>query len=77
MAELFTSVDGIRDTKKQLAQVDEAAAAGTSSILFATGSNRVIPQPKGVVGIVVAVELPALPHHRARSPASSPPATAR
>ena len=70
MAELFTSVDGIRDARKK------AAASGCSpqrrhvSVLFATGSNRVIPQPKGVVGIVVAVELSALPH---RQPAHQRP----
>ena len=34
------------------------------SILFATGSNRLIPLPKGVVGDRVAVELPAVPDHR-------------
>ncbi|MGB8331687.1 MAG: coniferyl aldehyde dehydrogenase [Polyangiales bacterium] len=49
--EIFPCVDGIRHTlgalpgwmRPQRRQV---------SLLFATGSNRVVPQPKGVVGIV-------------------------
>src|SRR5262245_11128709 len=51
MAELFTSIDGLRDTRKRLAKWMRPQRRHVS-ILFATGSNRVIPQPKGVVGIV-------------------------
>ena len=51
MAELFTSVDGIRDVRKRLRKWMRPKRRHVS-MLFATGSNRVIPQPKGVVGIV-------------------------
>ncbi len=51
MAELFTTVDGIRDVTKRLRKW-MAPQKRHVSILFATGRNRVIPMPKGVVGIV-------------------------
>src|SRR5262249_692472 len=51
MAELFTSVDGLRDARKRLAKWMRPQRRHVS-ILFATASNRVIPQPKGVVGAV-------------------------
>jgi coniferyl-aldehyde dehydrogenase len=51
MAELFTSVDGIRDARKRLKKWMKPQRRHVS-VLFATGSNRVIPQPKGVVGVV-------------------------
>src|SRR5262249_57698934 len=50
-AELFTSVDGLRDVRKRLHKWMRPQRRHVS-ILFATGSNRVIPQPKGVVGVV-------------------------
>jgi coniferyl-aldehyde dehydrogenase len=51
MAELFTSVDGLRDTRKHLRKWMRPQRRPVS-VLFATGSNRVIPQPKGVIGVV-------------------------
>ena len=51
VAELFTSVDGIRDVRKKLEKW-MAPQKRDVSVLFATGKNRVIPMPKGVVGIV-------------------------
>jgi coniferyl-aldehyde dehydrogenase len=51
MAELFTSVDGIRDARKRLKKWMRPQRRHVS-MLFATGQNRVIPQPKGVVGVV-------------------------
>jgi coniferyl-aldehyde dehydrogenase len=51
IAELFTSVDGLRDTRKRLRKWMRPQRRHVS-VLFATGSNRVIPQPKGVVGVV-------------------------
>jgi len=51
IAELFTSVDGIRDTRKHLRKWMRPQRRHVS-ILFATGSNRVIPHPKGLVGVV-------------------------
>ena len=49
--EIFTSVDGIRDARKKIKKWMKPQRRHIS-MLFATGSNRVIPQPKGVVGIV-------------------------
>jgi coniferyl-aldehyde dehydrogenase len=57
MAELFTSVDGIRDAKKRLKKWMRPQRRHVS-ILFATGKNRVIPQPKGVVGVVAPWNYP-------------------
>src|SRR6185503_12934383 len=51
MAEIFTSVDGIRDTRKHLKKWMRPQRRHVS-VLFATGSNRVIPMPKGVIGLV-------------------------
>ncbi|MDQ3368095.1 MAG: coniferyl aldehyde dehydrogenase [Myxococcota bacterium] len=51
VAELFTSVDGLRDVMKRLKKW-MAPQKRDVSLLFATGSNRVVPMPKGVVGIV-------------------------
>ena len=57
MAELFTSVDGLRDARRRLRRWMRAQRRHVS-ILFATGSNRVIPQPKGVIGIVAPWNYP-------------------
>jgi len=57
MLEIFTSVDGIRETRKALAKWMRPQPRHVS-IMFATGSNRVIPQPKGVVGIVAPWNYP-------------------
>jgi coniferyl-aldehyde dehydrogenase len=51
LLELFTCVDGIRSVRKKVAKWMRPQRRHVS-VLFATGSNRVIPQPKGVVGIV-------------------------
>ncbi|MBM4267259.1 MAG: coniferyl aldehyde dehydrogenase [Deltaproteobacteria bacterium] len=51
MLELFTCVDAIRDVKKKVRKWIQPERRHVS-ILFATGKNRVIPQPKGVVGLV-------------------------
>ncbi len=57
MAELFTSVDGIRDARKKLKKWMRPQRRHVS-VLFATGRNRVIPQPKGVVGVVAPWNYP-------------------
>ena len=49
--EIFPVVDGIRDTSKRLRKWIRPQRRHVS-VLFATGSNRLLPQPKGVVGIV-------------------------
>jgi coniferyl-aldehyde dehydrogenase len=51
LLELFSCVDGIRHTLEKLPAWIRPQRRSVSR-LFATGSNRVIPQPKGVVGIV-------------------------
>ena len=57
LLEIFTSVDGIRDARRKLGRWMKPQRRHVS-ILFATGKNRVIPQPKGVVGIVVPWNYP-------------------
>jgi coniferyl-aldehyde dehydrogenase len=57
LLEVFTSVDGIRYNRKKLAKWMKPQRRSVSP-LFATGSNRLIPQPKGVVGIVVPWNYP-------------------
>jgi coniferyl-aldehyde dehydrogenase len=57
LAELFTSVDGLRDARKHL-KAWMAPEKRHVSALFATGGNRVIPMPKGVVGIVAPWNYP-------------------
>jgi coniferyl-aldehyde dehydrogenase len=49
--EIFPCVDGIRHALKKLPQWIRPERRAVS-VLFATGSNRLVPQPKGVVGIV-------------------------
>jgi len=49
--EIFPVVDGIRHTLKQLRKWMRPQRRHVS-VLFATGSNRVVPQPKGVVGVI-------------------------
>ena len=49
--EIFPVVDGIRHTLKQLRKWMRPQRRDVS-VLFATGSNRVVPQPKGVVGVI-------------------------
>jgi coniferyl-aldehyde dehydrogenase len=51
MLELFTCVDGIRHARRKLKKWMKPQRRHVS-VLFATGRNRVIPMPKGVVGIV-------------------------
>jgi coniferyl-aldehyde dehydrogenase len=49
--EIFPCVDGIRHSLKNLSKWMRPERRPVS-VLFATGSNRIVPQPKGVVGIV-------------------------
>ncbi|HEY8514877.1 MAG TPA: coniferyl aldehyde dehydrogenase [Candidatus Binatia bacterium] len=51
MAEVFASVDGIRHAVKHVAKWMKPQKRAVS-ITFAGGSNMVVPQPKGVVGVV-------------------------
>lgn len=51
MLEIFGCVDGLRYTRRKLKKWMKPQKRHVS-LLFATGKNRVIPQPKGVVGII-------------------------
>ncbi len=51
LLELFNCVDGIRNAKKQLGKWMKPQHRHVG-ILFATAKNRLIPQPKGVIGLV-------------------------
>jgi coniferyl-aldehyde dehydrogenase len=51
MLELFTCVDGIRHTRKKLKRWMKPERRHVS-VLFATGKNRLVAQPKGVVGLI-------------------------
>jgi len=57
LLEIFGVLSGIRDTRRHLKRWMKPQRRKVS-ILFATGKNRVIPQPKGVVGIVVPWNYP-------------------
>ncbi|HYD48103.1 MAG TPA: coniferyl aldehyde dehydrogenase, partial [Terriglobales bacterium] len=51
MLEVFSCIDGIRHARAKLRKWIKPQKRSVS-VLFATGKNRVIPQPKGIVGIV-------------------------
>ena len=55
--ELFSSIDGLRDCRKQLKKWMKPQKRRVS-IWFAGAHNSVLPQPKGVVGIVVPWNYP-------------------
>ncbi len=57
LAELFLCIDGIRYIRKHLKKWMRPQKRSTSIWLFGSG-NRVIPQPLGVVGIVVPWNYP-------------------
>ena len=57
LLEIFTSIDGIRYQRGKLRKWMKPQRRHVS-MLFATASNRVIPQPKGLVGIVVPWNYP-------------------
>lgn len=57
LLEIFLAIDGIRYSRKRLKKWMKPQRRGVS-IWFAGGRNRVLPQPKGVVGIVVPWNYP-------------------
>jgi coniferyl-aldehyde dehydrogenase len=57
LLEIFTSIDGIRHNRKKVKKWMKPERRSVSA-MFATGKNWVIPQPKGVVGIVVPWNYP-------------------
>ena len=56
-AELFLSIDNLRYARKQLKKMMKPQRRSVS-IWFAGGKNQVIPQPKGLVGIVTPWNYP-------------------
>ena len=57
LLEIFTSVDGIRYNRKKLAKWMKPIRRSVSPLFF-TGRNTLLPQPKGLVGIVVPWNYP-------------------
>lgn len=57
LVEIFGSLSAIRETRKHLKRWMRPQKRKTS-VLFLTGRNRVIPQPKGVVGIATPWNYP-------------------
>jgi len=55
--EIFGCVDGIRHTRRKLRKWMKPQRRHVS-MMFATAANRVIPQPKGVVGVVAPWNYP-------------------
>ena len=59
LLELFLSIDGFRYCRKRLKKWMKPQRRGVS-LWFAGAGNRVIPQPKGVVGVVAPWNYPLL-----------------
>jgi coniferyl-aldehyde dehydrogenase len=57
LVEIFGSLTAIRETRKHLKRWMRPQKRKTS-VLFLTGRNRVIPQPKGVVGVATPWNYP-------------------
>lgn len=57
-AEIITSTDGINDVIKHLKKWMKVQKRHVDISMFAGGKNRVIPQPLGVVGIIVPWNFP-------------------
>jgi len=57
--EIFMAVDGIKDTIKQLKRWMKPQRRHVKTSLYPGAKNRVIPQPQGVVGVIVPWNFPA------------------
>ena len=57
LLEIFTAVDGIRDNRKRLKKWMKPIKRHVSP-MFATGKNWIVPQPKGLVGVVAPWNYP-------------------
>lgn len=57
LLEMFGNLSAIRDARKHLKKWMKPQRRRTS-IMFATGTNRLIPQPKGIVGIATPWNYP-------------------
>ena len=57
-AEIISVTDGINDVIKHLKKWMKVQKRHVDITMFPGGKNRVIPQPLGVVGMIVSLELP-------------------
>src|SRR5208337_199174 len=56
--EIFPSLDGLRDAQRRLARWMRPRRRSVDAILYPGARNRLIPQPLGVVGIIVPWNYP-------------------
>jgi coniferyl-aldehyde dehydrogenase len=57
-AEIFASLDGLRDARKRLSRWMRPRRRSVDPLLFPGARNRLIPQPIGVVGVIVPWNYP-------------------
>lgn len=57
-AEIITVIDGLQHTIKQLSRWAEPQRRGVKRLLYLGSSNRLIPQPRGCVGIITPWNFP-------------------
>ena len=57
-AEIFASLDGLRDAQKRLARWMRPRRRSVDPLLYPGARNRLIPQPLGVVGVIVPWNYP-------------------
>ena len=56
--EMFASLDGLRDAQKRLARWMRPRRRSVDALLYPGARNRLIPQPIGVVGVIVPWNYP-------------------
>src|SRR5580658_3022903 len=56
--EIFPSLDGLRDAQKRLARWMRPRRRSVDALLYPGARNRLIPQPLGVVGVIVPWNYP-------------------
>ena len=57
-AEIFASLDGLHDARKRLARWMRPRRRSVDALLYPGARNRLIPQPLGVVGVIVPWNYP-------------------
>ena len=57
-AEIFPLLDGVRDARRKLRRWMKPRRRGVDHMVFPGARNRVIPQPLGVVGVIVPWNFP-------------------
>ena len=55
---MFASLDGLRDAQKRLARWMRPRRRSVDALLYPGARNRLIPQPLGVVGVIVPWNYP-------------------